>query len=97
MQKSTISPEVLAGATALLMPYFQGLTAETLIQKLRTETQPKEKAEGYVSKKEFARKRGCSEMTVHRLLKAGLIPSIRISKRLIRIPASALNTDLKEG
>ena len=97
MQKNTISPEVLAGATALLMPYFQGLTAESLVQKLKTEAITKEKAEAYITKREYAKVRGCSVMTVHRLIQDGKIPAIRISKRLIRIPSSALAVDMNGG
>ena len=98
MQKNTISPEVLAGATALLMPYFQGLTAETLIKKLRVEDyQPEKKSEKLCTIAATAKFLDVSEMTIHRLLKAGKLPKVKVSDRLIRIPESAISTFLKQG
>lgn len=94
MQKNTISPEVLAGATALLMPYFQGLTAETLVQKLKTEPQTEKKSEKRYTIADTATFLGVSEMTVHRLLKAGKLPKVKVSDRLVRIPEAAIQSFL---
>ncbi|HBM16918.1 MAG TPA: hypothetical protein DD381_11315 [Lentisphaeria bacterium] len=98
MQKQTISPELLAGAVGLLRPYFQNLTAETLIQGIQSATvqQQPEKTE-LLSKREFGKRRGCSEMTIHRLIKNGKLPFLRISKRLVKIPSTALNIDFTRG
>lgn len=98
MQKQTISPELLAGAVGLLRPYYPELSAETLVQSLKETANKKHihPTEELLSKKQFAIKRGCSEMTIHRLIQTGKIPSIRISKRLIKIPSSALTIDMQE-
>jgi len=97
MQKHTPSPEILAGATSLLMPFFPGITAISLLEALKQTEKPVEsKTEKLLTKKEYAEKRGCSVMTVHRLIKDGKIPSVKISKRLVRIPSSALNIDFNK-
>ena len=96
MQKNTISPEVLAGATALLTPYFQGLTAESLVQKLKKEP-ISDKTDRLVSMSETAKYLGVSLMTVHRLIKSGTLSKIKVSKRLVKIRESSIQGFLKGG
>jgi len=94
MSKNTITPEILAGAVGLLRPYFETLTAESLIQKLRIEAEQPQK-EKYLSIKQTAEVLQVSKMTVHRLLKDGKLPKLHASKRLVRISESAILNFLK--
>ncbi len=96
MQKDTIRPEILAGATALLMPFYPGLTAETLVKKLRTEPQQEKQSDRLFSIAATAKYLGVSKMTVYRLLKDGKLPKVKVSKRLLRIPETAIQSFLKD-
>lgn len=91
MQRNTISPEVLAGAVRLLRPYYPELSAEKLINSLKIATEPQpEQKEKYLSKQEAASLLHISVMTIHRMLKEGSFPKLKASKRLVRIPESAV-------
>ena len=95
--KSNIPQAVLAAATGCLQPYCEQLNPVNLYKALKdfqTENKTSDKLLSYV---EVAEMLGVSRMTVCRMVSRKELPHLKVSKRAVRIPASAverfLNTE----
>lgn len=95
--KSNIPQAVLAAATGCLQPYCEQLNPANLCKALndfQTENKSPDKLLSYV---EVAKMLGVSRMTVCRMVSRKELPHLKVSKRTVRIPASAvekfLNTE----
>ena len=87
-----ITPEILAAAAGILMPYCPGLSPSGLVEAIKNHrSEQSQKPQGLqksLSYKEFAALAGLSLPTVHRLAKRGELKTVKIGPRLVRIPAA---------
>ena len=92
--KSNIPQAVLAAATGCLQPYCEQLNPVNLYKALKdfqTENKTPNKLLSYV---EVAKMLGVSRMTVCRMVSRKELPRLKVSKRTVRIPASAVESFL---
>ena len=94
-----LTPEVLAAVTGILTPYCPELSPTDLvaaIQNFKTEKKP-QGLQKSLTYKEFAALAGLSLPTVHRMSKNGLLKTVKIGPRLVRIPAVEVERILNGG
>ncbi len=95
-----IKPEIIAAAVGLLQPYIPQLSAHGLVNALASfeNTEDKKEAlETFLTIRQAADALQVSKPTVYRLIRENKIPLLKASKRLSRIPASAIREYLANG
>ena len=94
-----IPQQIIAGATALLQPYCQELSASNLVEALQAygkEPEPPKPVQDLLTIKQTAQALQLSVMTVRRLIDSGKLPKTTIGTRGVRIPANAINEMIGE-
>lgn len=85
------SPDVLKAGVNLLQMVCPELTPSTLVEALKAfGTGQKSKAKETITIQEASEILGVCRMTVHRYIKQGLLPKIKISAKTVRIPLDAI-------
>lgn len=86
------SPDVLKAGVNLLAMVYPELTPSTLVDALRaygTKSQ-KPKAKETVTIQEASDILGVTKVSIHRYIKQGLLPRIKISAKNVKIPLDAI-------
>jgi excisionase family DNA binding protein len=87
-----ITPELIAGAVALIRPACAELTPSSLIAAITSYNAEKksDRIKPPLTYAQFAILAGLSIPTVHRMAKRGDIPKIKIGLRSVRIPYASV-------
>ena len=90
---SNIPPAVLAAATGCLQPYCEQLNPQNLHRALTSyKTEAKKQSSKLLSYSEVANILNVSRMTVCRMINRGELPRVKVGKRSVRIPESAIES-----
>lgn len=95
-----LTPEILAAATGILMPYCPELSSPDLVEAIQNHKSEKNKPQilqKSLTYKEFAELAGLSLPTVHRLAKRKELKTVKIGPRLVRIPSAEVERILTGG
>ncbi len=94
-----ITPAILAAACGMLQPFFPELTPQGLLAILKdhAEKPANGKQEKALTPRETAALLSVSRNTVSRYLSAGILKSVRIGPRLIRVDPASVRELLAGG
>ena len=97
MSKRSVPEAILDAVTAMLAPYFSGLTANTLVEALkhRGAPPPAPTIRKPLTRKQTAEILGVSLATVNRMMRRGVLRSHKISLRAVRIESRSLEALLQ--
>ena len=95
-----ISPQILAGAVALLQPFVSELSPQDLVEAIQDHNKDSEKpspVKQTLTIQQAAEALQVSTASIYRMLNVGQLPRIRFASRCVRIPVDAVNKILENG
>lgn len=94
MQIKSVPPSILVAATSMLQQYIPELSPKSLVAALKSYNSDSSQNPANTPEKPYTRQEVCNLLsisipTLHRMIKAGAVRKIIVSKNLVRIdPAS---------
>ena len=101
--KQEVLPSTLDAITALLKPINPNVTSETILNAIRNghckdDSSPVTETVGRgLTIAEAAKALSVSKPTINRLLNAGKLTRVRVSRRLVRVTGESINRFLAEN